>query len=89
MSFNEFAAVMLKAKPKQRIVYHSGNLVEDRAQSSEVDKIARFVVALYEIDTARIYHQGDNYYVTLTRRLKVRKDNQGSFQEAVRLMEIV
>lgn len=89
MSFDDFASVMRKAKPKQRILYHTGNLIEDREHNHELDKIARFVMAMYELNVARIWHDKDGYYVSLLRRLKVRKDDQGSFQEAIRLMEIV
>lgn len=88
MTFDEFKNVMRKARTGQRITYHQGNLAEDRTHDGEVDLIARFVTALYELDVARLYHHRNDYFVCLTKRLKVRKDLQGSFQEAERLMII-
>lgn len=68
-------------------------LAADRVADKELDSIARFVEALFQIDTARLHQKRENgettYYVTLTKRLRTRKDQSGSFQDAERLMEIV
>lgn len=87
--FAAFRNMMMKARKGQRIPYHEGNLAEDRVTDGQVDLIARFAKALYELDTARLYHEGNKYYVVLTRRLRVRRDEQGTAQEAERLMEIL
>lgn len=88
-TFAAFRNMMMRARKGQRIVYHEGNLAADRATDRVLDQIARFVSALYELDTARLYHEGNKYYVVLTRRLRVRRDEQGTAQEAERLMEIL
>lgn len=93
MKAADFEKVMLKAKPGQHIRYHRGHLAASRETWHEVDKTARFVQALAEIGVARLYQKrvdGEmEYYVVLTERLRVRKDGQGTYQEANRLKEIV
>ena len=92
-NFAQFKQMMKKAKKGQRICYHRGSLIDDRLVDGELDMIAKFCVALWTINTARIWQQRENgeccYYIALTRRLRVRKDDQGSFQDAERLKEIV
>lgn len=93
MQFSQFKAMMAKAKPRQQIAYHVGNLAEARVLDPELDRIARFCEAMFQIDTARMFQKrvdGEmNYFVTLTKRLRTRKDQSGSFQDAERVMEIV
>ena len=92
MKAEAFKALLLKAKPGQHIRYHRGLLAEAAAHFPEVRKTAAFIRSLTEIGVARIYQKREdgemNYYVVLSERLKVRKDGQGSFQEATRLQEI-
>jgi hypothetical protein len=92
MKLAEFQSVMLKAKPGQHIRYHHGLLAASRETWKDVDRIANYVKALNELGIARLYQKREGehmgYYVVLTERLKVRKDGQGSHQEAQRLMEI-
>lgn len=93
MLYKDFKAVMAKAKRGQHIGYHMGLLSADRLEDKELDSIARFCEALFQIDTARLWQRREGtemaYYVTLTKRLRTRKDQSGSFQDAERLMEIV
>lgn len=93
MKFVDFKDVMKRAKPGQHIRYHVGELALDRTNSVNVELIARFVETLYEIDTARLWQRREAgrvcyYYVTLTRRLRTRRDDQGSFQEAERIRQL-
>lgn len=92
MRFTEFKKAMAKAKPGKHIPYHVGSLIDDRADV-EVDLIARFVMALYELDHARLYQKRIenkvHYFIVLTQRLRTRRDQSGSFQEAERLMELI
>lgn len=89
--FVTFKNMMLKAKKGQRIRYHRGELAIDRTYNEDLDLIARFCFILYELDTARLYQVRyglvTDYFVCLTHRLHVRKDEQGSFQEAERIMQ--
>lgn len=95
MLLSEFKKVMAKAKPGQHIAYHTGDLADQRTDDRELDGIARFVMALFEIGVARPWQRRDvgdrriTYYVTLTKRLRTRRDQSGSFQDAERMMEIV
>lgn len=93
MNAEKFKQVMLKAKPGQHIRYHRGLLAEAVTRFPEVRKIAAFTRAASEIGVARLYQKREEgimgYYIVLTERLKVRKDQQGSYQEANRLMEVV
>lgn len=88
-----FKQVMHRAKAGQRICYHSGELGRDRLIDGELDQAARYVNALYDIGTARLYQKRDDtgvmqYYVVLTKALTVRKDQSGTEQDAERLMEL-
>lgn len=94
MNCHNFQQMMRKARPGQHIRYHLGNLAEASLAFKEVEKKARFVRAMCEIGIALMYQKREpdglmGYYVILTGRLKVRKDGQGSLQEAQRVMEIV
>jgi len=93
MQFLQFKGLMAKAKPGQHLEYHRGNLAEARAVDPELDRIARFCEAMFQINTARIYQKRVDgemvYFVTLTKRLRTRKDQSGSFQDAERLMELI
>lgn len=93
MLLSEFKAAMAKAKPGKPIPYYTGNLAKVRVWDDELDGIARFVAALYEIGAARMYHKREGkkmvYYVVLQKRLRTRRDQSGSFQDAERVMEIV
>jgi hypothetical protein len=80
---------MRKAKPGKPVLYHHGLLIDDRQTDKQLDLIAKYVMVLWGLDVARPYQvrNGDHcdYFVVLTERLRVRKDEQGTFQEAERL----
>ena len=88
--FVEFKRMMKKAKVGQHIQYHYGLLIDDRQGDDQLDLIARFCLALFTINVARIYQKrdgdGTGYYVVLTKKLKVRADQSGTFQDAERLV---
>lgn len=91
MDFKLFKETMRKAKPGHPVLYHHGLLIDDRV-NPELDQIAKYVMVLWGMDVARLYQKrngdGSDYFVVLTQRLRVRKDEQGTFQEAERLMKI-
>lgn len=91
-SYKDFAAMMRKAKPGQRICYHHGLLIDDRQHDGQLDLIAKYCAILYDLDIARIYQvrngDGCDYFVVLRERLRTRKDEQGTSQEAERLMSL-
>ena len=89
-NFDQFKKVMLAAHPGQHISYYVGvNLAEMRQFDEELNKIAQYVMALCALGVARSYQkrEGDfiSYYVVLTEKLTIRRDQQGTFQEADRI----
>jgi hypothetical protein len=88
-TFLAFKMMMRKAKPGQHIRYHLGLLIDDRQKDVELDKIAKFVMVLYSLNTVRLYQKREGeecgYYVVPLKRLKVRQDQSGSYQEAERI----
>ena len=48
MMRNDFFDSFKQMKPKQVLVYHEGNLIYDREQDKEVDRVARAAWQLYE-----------------------------------------
>jgi hypothetical protein len=92
VDYKQFQQQMRKAKPGQHVKYHHGLLIDDRQTDRQLDLIAKYVMVLWGLDVARLYQKrnGDHcdYFVVLTERLRIRKDEQGTFQEAERLTEI-
>lgn len=89
MSFLAFKMMMRKAKPGQHIRYHLGSLIDDRQRDADVDKIAKFIMVLYSLNLVRPYQKREGeeygYYVVPLKRLKVRQDHSGSYQDAERI----
>jgi hypothetical protein len=92
MQIAAFKDMLKKAKTCAPVRYHRGELAVQRQYMPEVNDIARFVRALYDLGYVKMYQKRDEdgvmgyYVVTCDRFRNSRGHEDGHFAEAERLI---
>jgi hypothetical protein len=93
MEMKDFNKKLRNLEPGRKLVYHTGNLAVDRIQDDELNMIGALALAVAELNvgavfqkriTARIF----DYEVRVFRRLGLRVDGNGAYQEVQRLARL-
>lgn len=89
--YQRFEKKMKNLEPNVRYVYFTGNLGHVRLFRDEVDRIARFARACYDLGYAQLFQTRNrdtgelDHVIVLHEKLGMRKDGNGRFQEADRV----
>lgn len=90
MNINEFSKKLRNLEPGRKITYHSGMLSSDRGQCDVVNTIAGMALAVAELGCGTVFQRRVarnvfDYEVRVFKRLGLRQDGNGMFQEVQRL----
>lgn len=90
MNIKDFNKKLRNLEPGRKLVYHTGNLAVDRYQDDEVNLIGALASAVAELDVGAIFQRRVSrnlfdYEVRVFRRLGLREDGNGAYQEVQRL----
>lgn len=90
--YQKFERKMKNLEPNVRYTYFTGNLAHTRAFRLDVDRIARFARACFDLGYAQLFQvrNKDNpavfdHVIILHEKLGMRVDGNGRFQEAERV----
>jgi hypothetical protein len=89
----EFKKKVKHLTPGAALVYHTGELTRDRERSDLVNKVAAFALAVDDCGFGAVFQRrlgpgSYEYQVRVFKRLGMRRDQNGSFQDAERVASL-
>lgn len=93
MTLGEFKKRVRHLTPGKGLVYHQGNLALDRMGDDTLNKVAAFALAVDDCGFGAIFQRVlspgvAEYSLRVFKRLGMRRDENGSFQEAERVAKM-
>lgn len=93
MDIKTFKKKLRNLEPGRELVYHTGLLARDRENNEEINQIAALALAVDEIGAGAVFQRRVRagiceYVVRVFRRLGVRQDGNGSYQEVMRVARL-
>lgn len=87
----DFKKKLRNLESGRELVYHIGELAVDREDNEALNQVAAIALAVDDIGAGAVFQRkvpgrrGYDYVVRVFRRLGLRKDGNGAYQEAVRV----
>lgn len=93
VDINDFKKKLRNLEPGKELVYHTGELAYDREGNDELNWIGAIALAVDDVGAGAVFQRklprrGYDYVVRVFHRLGTRKDQNGSYQEVLRVANL-